>query len=268
MEKGQQKLFSERVTLRLILTALGIVVIGVLLLALSASEWLGNKSRVCQTVIQQLGGLLFVTAAITLIWEVFGKRAFLDEILAKAQVSRDVEFSGLMKVTDSFHTDIDWSRYIEHASKIDIFFAYGSTWRGSHDQELKRAAQRAEVRLRVVLPDPKDEQTVGELARRFGYTTEKLRSLVEEAANYFRSLRAASAGHGSEISVWFLPAAPTFTFYRFDHIGIIAMYTHRQERVGVPTFVFEQGGTLYDYMRKEFEAMIAGEGGLARRQED
>jgi len=28
----------------------------------------------------------------------------------------------------------------------------------------------------------------------------------------------------------------------------------------VPTFVFEQGGTLYDFMRQEFDAMIKDDG--------
>lgn len=65
---------------------------------------------------------------------------------------------------------------------------------------------------------------------------------------------------GGSVELWFLPKCPVFSFYRFDHIGILAMYKHQKGRGNVPTFVFEQGGTLYDFMRQEFDAMIKDDG--------
>ncbi|MCD5402149.1 DUF3606 domain-containing protein [candidate division NPL-UPA2 bacterium] len=257
------KLLKERVNLRTLLVALIIAVFGISLLYLSAHKDWWKGYEIWQTVVQNVGGLLLVTVAITLLWELWGKRAFLDEVLAKAQLSRDITFAGIVKITDSFHHDIDWKSYFRTVNKLDIFFAYARTWRNTHVQELQEVAARENARIRVVLPDPEDDQTVHELARRFNYTPEELRNLIKEAETHFRNLRSSTSVSGAQIDIWFLPAAPHFTFYRFDRIGILALYSHRRERAPVPTFICEMGGTLYDYIRKEFEAMIRPDG-LAR----
>jgi hypothetical protein len=219
--------------------------------------------EVWQTVIQNVGALLLVVVAISILWELWGKRAFLDEVLAKAQVSKEITFAGIIKITDSFHQDIDWQSYFRNVNKLDIFFAYGRTWRNSHIQELREVAAREDTRIRVVLPDPSDEHTVHELSRRFGSEPEQLKLQIREAEEYFKNLRPTAGARGAQIDIWFLPAAPIFTFYRFDQIAILALYSHRRERAPIPTFICEMGGTLYGYIRKEFDAMISQDG-LAR----
>lgn len=254
MRNKEQKLFSERVTLWIIIVALIFIVIGVLLIwSVVGKPWTG-KWRTLQLVMEQLGALLFVTATITLFWQLIAKRAFLGEILAKTQVSRDVALAGLLKITQRFHDDIDWRRYIEKSSKIDIFFAYGRTWCGAHEEHLTTAIKNNNARVRVVLPDPNNKDTVSELARRFEFTPEDLKARIEESVDYFERLK------GSNVELWFLPKCPVFSFYRFDHIGILATYKHQKGRGNVPTFVFEQGGTLYDFIRQEFDAMIKDDG--------
>lgn len=265
MAKTDVRLLQERLNLRMLATSLVIAGIGVFLLYVTADStkpvWTKHPSW--QSVLQQLGGLLLVTTAITLLWESIGKRAFLDEILAKAKISKELSFSGITQVTDSFHRDIGWRDYFDSANKLDIFFTYGKTWRNTHLEDFQRFVARHGARLRVVLPDPEDDQVVRELARRFKYTTEKLIELIREAEKYFRDLQSQAVKNGASVELWFLPAAPHFTFYRFNKIVIVALYSHRRERTPVPTFVCESGGTFYEYIRREFDAMISEEG-LAR----
>jgi len=261
MGNKEQKLYSERATLWIIIVALIFVIIGVLLIwSVAGNPWTG-KWRTLQVVIEQLGALLFVTATITLFWQLMAKRAFLGEILIKTQVSRDIELAGLLKITQRFHDDIDWRRYIEKSSKIDIFFAYGRTWCGAHEGHLKTAIKNNNARVRIVLPDPNNKDTVSELTRRFNIEEEKdLKGKIEESATFFKGLKAIAENKGGSVELWFLPKCPVFSFYRFDHIGILATYKHQKGRGNVPTFVFEQGGTLYDFMRQEFDAMIKDDG--------
>jgi len=233
------KLFKERVTLRTLLVSLAIVALGIALLYVSAhKDWLKGY-EVWRTVIQQLGGLLFVTVAITLLWELFGKRAFLDEVLAKMQISKEITLSGITKITDSFYHDIDWKSYFQTVHELDIFFAYAGTWRHTHVQELREVANREDARIRVVLPDPENKQTVCELARRFNLTSEELKGLIKGAETDFRGLRPSIGTKGAQIDIWFLPAAPLFSFYLFDRIGILVLYSHSQERARFLTFVCE-----------------------------
>jgi hypothetical protein len=114
-----------------------------------------------------------------------------------------------------------------------------------------------------VLPDPEDKPTVVELARRFGCSEEELKRRICTAFEHFSRLQS-SPERMADIGIWFLPATPQFAFYRFDRTGIISLYTHRRDRTPVPTLVVESGGTLYAFIRKEFDAMVA-DGGLARR---
>ncbi len=256
------KFFKERVNLRTILVALGIAILGVILLYISAKDfWSGYEAW--QVVVQNIGGLLVITVAITLFWELWVKRAFLDEVLAKVRVAEEIKLAGVVRITDSWHRDIEWESLFRTVKKLDIFFAYGHTWRSNNDRQLKEVAAQKDARIRVVLPDPEDEQTVSELSRRFDYTSERLRELIREAETYFRNLRSVSGNNGAQIDIWFLPAAPQFAFYRFDRIAVFTLYSHSRERMPVPAFVVEMGGTLYDYIRKEFGAMIRPDG-LAR----
>jgi len=257
------KSIKERVNLRTLLIALGIAFTGIGFLWISANDNWWKSCKVWQTVLQNIGALLVVTVAISLLWELYGKRAFLDEVLAKAQISKELTFAGITKITDSFHHDLDWKTYFLTVNKLDIFFAYARTWRNTYTEELQKVASREGARIRIVLPDPEDKQVIAELARRFKYTDGEMKKLIREAETFFRNLSNSAGANGAQIDIWFLPAAPYFSFYRFDRVGILALYTHRRERSPVPTFVCEMGGTLYDYIRKEFEAMIT-EGGLAK----
>ena len=113
MRNKEQKLYSERVTLRVIIIAIAFIVIGVLLILITVGKAWAGKLQILQVLMQQLGAMIFVTATITLFWELMAKRSFLGEILVKTQVSRDIALAGLLKITQRFLDDIDWRRYIE-----------------------------------------------------------------------------------------------------------------------------------------------------------
>lgn len=196
-----------------------------------------------------------------MLWDLLGKRALLDEVLAKAQLSRDIDEAGVSRITDTFQGEkLDWASYFRTVNNLDIFVSYARSWRNTHLEQLRRLARKKNARIRVVLPDPEDEQTVFELAQRFDYTPEYLVNLIEEAKVEYDRLRFPS---GASVEVWFLPVAQTFSFYIFDHTAVIALYTHRRERLPVPTLVCDQGGWLHAYVREEFDDMVGGTG-LAR----
>ncbi|MFH1372102.1 MAG: hypothetical protein ABII09_12570 [Planctomycetota bacterium] len=217
------------------------------------------------TILEFLGGSLFVIASVSLIWDLFLKRDFLHEILEKSGISRDINLWGIEKITDSFHEDIDWKSLIQNSNKIDIFFAYGRTWRSTHEADLRQAAENKDVCFRVVLPDPDSQQLLSELARRFNLTTDEVKQRIEEAFNFFRDINHKNDEHGAAIKIWYLPESPVFSFYCFDSIGILALYKHKKERGSVPTIVCKKGGSLYEFIKQEFDVMIDTATPMARR---
>jgi len=263
MNNNKIKRFIEQVNMRTLLLAFGIAIGGFVLLYFSSLKELWRGHETWQVVVRNTGGFLMITCTITLLWELLVKRSFLDEVLAKVRVAEEIKLAGIVRITDVWHRDIDWELYFSNVKKLDIFFAYAHTWRSNYDKQLKEIAKRKDVRIRVVLPNPEDEQIVSELARRFNYTPGKVKDLIIEAKEYFIELKRIGVSNGCQINVWFLPVVPLFAFYRFDRIAVFTLYSHSRERVPIPSFVVEMGGTLYDYIRKEFDAMIRPNG-LAR----
>lgn len=248
------KLLKERVNLRVLLSAIVIALIGLGFILASLSWWQDYPVR--QALSREAGALLLVSGVITFLWDLLGKRALLDEVLAKAQLSRDIDEAGVSRITGTFQSDeLDWASYFRNVTNLDIFVSYARSWRNTHLEDLKQVARKKNSCIRVVLPDPEDEQTMLELSRRFAYDTDHLVNLIEEAKVDFEQLRSSSGG---SVEVWFLPVAQTFSFYIFDQIAVIALYTHRRERLPVPTLVCDKGGWLHAYVREEFDAMVDG----------
>lgn len=256
----------ERTTLRTSLTALIVAIIGVLLLVIAEINalwmWIGVESiqNIVQSVLKDVGSLLLASVAISLLWELVGKRAFLDELLSRVHLSEDIKEAGIIGVTPSFHRNIDWDSLFHNVNELDIFFLYGQTWRHTHVEHLHEAARR-HVKIRVVLPDPTDNISISELSRRIGTTDERIQDLIKEAARGFKNLEEV----GATVTIWYYSRLPLFSFYRFDHTIVLALYTNAQK--AVPTFLLEEGGSLYNFVRAEFSNMTSGKGPSKLAQE-
>jgi hypothetical protein len=252
---NNDSLWKENVNLRVVIAAGIVLFFGSLLLYISYLDILKDYS-IWQNIIRDVSAFLIVTFTITLFWELWIRRAFLNEILSKIQLSAEIKLAGLTGITDTFQKGIDWESLFCKAKKIDIFLAYGRTWRNTHIENLKKLASDKEVRMRIIFPDPENEENVSELSRRFNYTPKKVKDLIEEGVKDFQEIRKISLDNGARVSIWYLSATPQFSFYRFDNTIIFALYSHSRERVPVPTFKVEEGGHLYNFIRKEFDSMI------------
>lgn len=240
------KLLRERARLRVWLGAAGVFVVGLALLYFTSEDrnWVGAEGW--KSVIRELGDLLVVTVVLTLLWEAAGKRALADEIYATFGISSEVHRAGIITLTDTFHDrDLDWGSFLAGSMTLDVFVAYARTWRSTHLDQL-RAFTAAGKRLTVVLPDPSSAELVAALAKRFAKSAPDVKGLIEEAIRDFQTMGG---------TVRLVDIEPTFTFYRFDKIAVLALYTHDPERSPVPTIVCRAGGSLYDTVHREWSAL-------------
>lgn len=223
-------------------------------------EWLKSVPPV-HSVIRDLGALLVSTVTIATLWELAAKRAFLTELMAKAKLAEEIRTAGIVSVTTDFLRGIDWQHMFKTVKNLDIFFSYGRTWRNTNRKELIEIAQCSDTKIRVVLPDPQNDELMKELGRRFRKSPEELKKLIWEAYDDFENIFKYS-----DFSLWFLPESPMFSFYRFDHLVILAFFKHGTgENVSLPTFKVEQGGTIYKFVRREFDLFIQEPRGLAKK---
>ncbi|MGO9296699.1 MAG: hypothetical protein ACLP52_22960 [Streptosporangiaceae bacterium] len=250
----ERRSIQSKVTTRsAIVLGLSFVIAGGLLLWWSGtSEWKSNEP--VQAFLGQLGGLVLATGLLAVAWDLFGRRAFADEVLAKARLSADVAQAGIVRVTNQYLAEVEWATLFRNVSKLDIVVAYGATWRNTHRASLQQVARQSDARIRIFLPDPDDDRTVAVLADRFNTASADLVAKINEAIRDFQSLAVPG---GATIEVWLRAGDAVFSCYRFDSNAVLTLYSHgRERRSQVPTFVIG-GGELFDFVYSELTAIAA-----------
>jgi hypothetical protein len=243
------QLVKERLTLRTVVFSLlaFIAGIGAMLVAHAIEE----SHRLTADLLDEMGAALWVSVALAMFWDLAGKRAFADEIIAKVGMSRSLARAGIETVANSFQ-EVAWKPLFKATRRLDIFVAYGATWRNSHVADIGEFLANPESALRVLLPDPGVVTVMTSLAARFAKTPEEMQSEVEEAQEFF--MREKGKAKGS-VEIYLTSAVPLFSFYVLDTKAVLALYNHRLGRIPVPTFVCDRDGFLFAYLTAEFEGL-------------
>ncbi|WP_189159269.1 hypothetical protein [Lentzea pudingi] len=239
-------------TYKAVFIAIGAAIVGLGLLWLAGSVDAIKGNPGLQSVFNNLGSALITGMALVVLWELVSKRSFAREVIEVTRSAADIERSGITHAGTEYLRDADWDGLFSRVQKLDIFFAYGHTWRGSNLTNLRALARKKGCRIRVYLPDVEDSDTVRQLATRIKGTPEKMIDLIVEARSHFESLYEPG---GAEISVFYRPGELLFSAYRFDSTAVITLFAHRKERGGVPTIVCQEPGTLYSFIKLDLDAV-------------
>jgi ribosomal protein S24E len=259
MNEHLKKLVSDRVILSAFYTLVPTGAVGIFFLFCSqfSEEW---HHPIRAVVLREVGVLLFVTAVLTLTWELIGKRSFTDEILSKANMSRDLADAGILVVVPNFRDSrIPWDELFKNSNRLDIWVSYASTWRNTHAQAIEKLLSRKDARVRVVLPNPNDDRVVQELALRYEKSKEVLKGQIEEAITAFQRI-----GSNGSVEIYLSKTVPLYTFYLFTNKAVVALYNHRKGRIPVPTLVCDEDGFLFKYVEEEFEDLVGNAERYAR----
>ncbi len=204
------------------------------------------------TLLNHLGTILIASIALVLIFDYWQKDALFRELFRHARSATELQAARIAGFSSSFQDQIPWEDLFGKSTHLDILFAYGATWRNTHSHRIDALLARDRARLGVVLPDPEDADTVRELSTRFRLSADDVRAKIEEAIMFFTAKRTK---HPGKVRIYLLGRAPTHTIYRFNNEAVLALYTHRRERTGVPTFLVERGGDLYEFLRSEWYSL-------------
>jgi hypothetical protein len=166
----------------------------------------------------------------------------------------DVETAGLLRIGATYLSELEWKQLFAEVTELDIVVAYGQTWRNVHARELAQAAARPDSRIRVFLADPHDEFTVALLADRFDTKPDELRTRITATRSDYEALRRPA---GAQIEVYYRPGDRLFSFYRFDDIAVVGLYSHSRARgAAVPVFVCARPGDLYEFIQDELAVIL------------
>lgn len=251
-------------TLRTIISAIliGAAGIGLLYVTSEASPFRWTYVSI-QSLLRELGSVLFSAVALYVLWELAAKRAFLAELRSEDGVPRSIEKAGIIGVEESFGRDLRWHESLSECKQLDVFASYASTWRNNNREDLSALATRKGATIRVFLPDPANEVVVSELSNRFGMTKDDVVKHIHDAAEDFKNI---FAGKKAKMSLWYVATAPVYSFYRFDKHAYISMYKHRRGRDYVPpTIIISNRGFMWRFLQKETDAIVSNP--LGRRSD-
>jgi hypothetical protein len=209
--------------------AIALAVLGAVLLYI-ASEVEGQIANSVDATVREVGALLFAAGILSVFWELLGRRALTSELLDAARLSADIQNAGLTGVTTNY-LDVEWNELLERAREVDVFFAYGQTWRTAHATTLRELIEHKGVQLRVVLPDHTNAQLMAQLADKFQYSPEKLVGYIDDAEHDIANLHRLAADKS------------------------IVELRRTKGRFKVPTFELEKGGWLSEFFHAQFDAL-------------
>lgn len=230
-------------TLQVLLIAGAVAVIGLALLTW-ADGWNLDLAA-------DFGRLLLVTVALTLLWELHGRRVFADEVLELASVGSDVRAAGLRSVNMNYLEGVAWPELLMGAPEIDLVVSWANTWRNQHLERLRKVIANG-GKLRVLLPDPDDEAGVRSLATQFDMSDEDVVKEIRRAAKEYAQLRSG----GGTVEIWFRPAVAPWALYRVGTTAVFTLYRAARERGNVPVVVATQPGSLYTFAVDEIAALL------------
>ncbi|CAM5661252.1 hypothetical protein SALBM217S_10309 [Streptomyces griseoloalbus] len=230
------------------------LIIGVCFLYVSGIGWF-KRHETFGTLANQFGGLMIASVALALLWELVGRRSFFHEMLEVLRLKNDVESAGLDAIGTDYSKVVDWEHCLDGAKKLDIFAAWATTWRNTHQTRLTRIATRPDSKIRVCLPNPNDVDCVKILAARFTMSEDRVRSKLTEAIDGYKDLDGR-AGTG-RVEIYGSTAFRAFTAYRVDDVFIVSLYHHKDSRSGtVPALSCREGGSLYEFFSADLEGVL------------
>jgi hypothetical protein len=255
------KIYWKATNYQAIISSFVLIIIGFLLLYFSKDPYIPPTLDLVLPVVGELGSILVATGIVAFLWELYAKRSFFEEIMAKIRLAEQVQNAGLVTITAGSYREIDWPGLFKNVKELDMCFAYARTWRHINTLYLQDLALKSDANVRVIVPDPENADVMRELSRRFETTPDELKNRVNEAISEFNSIfRDCKARY----SLWYLMTTPLFSFYRFDDTTIIALHKHGKNRGQIPVFQVNRGGDLYKFAENELNTILDEKNGLAR----
>ncbi len=135
------------------------------------------------------------------------------------------------------------------ASRMEVYFIHSRRWRENHDAAIKAFLGREGTTLEVFLPDLENHELMFSLEKHFD-DGPLIPALVMDAYRYFGRL---AREFGKPVEIWLFGRYPTYTFYRFDHRAIVALYSNTAAKKDLPAFEITTDGFFGEFLASDIE---------------
>jgi len=201
--------------------------------------------------LQNLSFFFMGLATINLLWELYSKRNFTDEILEKVNLSTDIKDSGIIKIHKNFQ-DInknEWNNLLRDDVKyLKLFFSSSSLWMRRYQKQLEKINNKKRP-IEIYIPNFHNEELLKALSLKDNEDINLIKSKINKTYDIFQKMTSKN----NKLKITLVDEIPIMTFYMNEEKIIIATYSIISKDEDVPTFLAKKDGFLYNFAEHEIK---------------
>ena len=214
-EDMAMKYVKENYILRLILTCLGCVLLGLIFIYISNKV----ENVAPKNILNNIGAILIFSGVYNIFYDAFLRKSIISIVNAKVNVKKSISETGLKEIylrTD----DIPYRSLIENSrERITIMHAYGKMWTLNNMEYIKKCCENKKIDLKVLLLNP-DSPLCESLDAHYGNEKGQMKKSICEVTEKWKSF-GNEIGKKSKISILYYDGNPAHSIYVFDDEMVI-----------------------------------------------
>jgi len=146
----------------------------------------------------------------------------------------------------------EFDNLIDECTNMTTFFIHSRRWRENHNERLRQFLSRADSSWLAFLPDTRDKQLMRWIREHFN-DGPSIPGLIKDAYRFFAALKDS---YDDRVRVRLLTLYPTYSFYLFGHVAVLAMYPATAEKQPVPTLKITGDGRYGQFVQRDIDALV------------
>ncbi len=159
---------------------------------------------------------------------------------------------GLIKhgMFQEFANDI--SKALTKSKNVNLFFIHSRSWReNNHNAIIDFLKNKNSQKLTVFLPDFLNQELMNSFRDNFS-DGKHIPTLIKDAVGFFLDLKK---DFPEKVDIRLYSFYPTYSFYMFDKVTIIALYPTTDRKKNVPTFMINNNAKYYRFVEDDCLAL-------------
>jgi hypothetical protein len=232
-----------------------LIILGLILLIFSIKL----NDSLFSSILNNLASVLFISALVAVINDVFLKHSLMEMIIEKLNVNNQVVEVGLKNIELGLEGFNSTDRIRNSQENIDIVHAYAASWTGNNFSALVDTLRNTNCNIRVVLLDPKAAIVPG-LANHFRISESELINRIENVTQEWKKIYSESGIGDDRLKLYYHNGMQTNALYRIDNeIILIQLKLAHAKRTKLPYIICEntrKREDLFSVYLEEIEDLI------------
>ena len=208
--------------------------------------WVENIPSVCtKKIVSSIVSTVATVLLAGVLWEIIAKKNFSKYLLDQVKISENIAKSGIDTVYVDFK-EIDWKKEFKDTRSFTAVFVYAYSWRNSNERVIKEFAKKQRHKMTVIVPDPRNDNVMSDLDRRFNFEKGETKKRVEDCIKFYFDLH---------VQVYVFGGTLQSSYYLMDKTGIMSFFSHSTEKGTVPAIRAIKGGEMYNYISNDIKSL-------------